>query len=100
MTTKVVKMCDMPITIAVKVFAMLNPGKVKIARKHYNTWWEDFYCITDTQPDKLVYPEGWYFSKEGFCNKNKSSNGRYEVAPMVNSSLKHWIYENGEYHTR
>lgn len=54
-------MCDMPGIIAAKVFQMLNISHVKFTMK------EKSLCgrviITDVEPKKLIFPEGWYYDK-------------------------------------
>ena len=79
MAAKVVKMCDMPLYIAVKVFEALNSGKVRVEGAHIL----DMTIVTDTEPMKLVYPEGWYYAKGCFSNKHQSTTGRYHEVHML-----------------
>ena len=86
MAAKVVKMCDMPLYIAVKVFEALNSGKVKVEGAHMF----DAVIITDTEPMDLVYPEGWYYAKGCFRNKHQSTTGSYYEAQMMMSDGTWW----------
>lgn len=77
-----VKMCDMSINVAIKVFEMLNPGRVK-----EKTLKNGVKVIgTDVEPKELVYPEGWYYAKGYFTNKHNTTTGLYEVEVMIKSS--------------
>ena len=80
---RVIKMCDMPIEVALKVFTMLNSGKVRVIGNR-------FFVITDEEPKNLVFPEGWYYAKGSFRNKHKSTTGMYEEAMMKKSSGEFW----------
>ena len=82
---KVVKMCDMPAKIAVKVFDMLNPGKMKIT---YNLR-GSMYIQTDTEPKALIYPEGWYYAKGCFRSKYKNPCSGEEL-PLIKSNGREW----------
>ena len=89
MAAKIVKMCDMPIAVAVKVFSMLNEGKIEVKEPG------DFFCtcymvVTDVEPKDLVYPEGWYYAKGAFRNKHLSTTGMYEEAKMFTSYGEPW----------
>lgn len=84
----VVKMCDMKVEIAAKVFEMLNHGKVKVDR---GNWLGDRANIkTDVEPKLLIYPEGWYYAKGSFRNKHTSTTGLYEEMRMVKSNGESW----------
>ena len=89
MAAKTVKMCDMSIAVATKVFEMLNNGKVVVKRPG------EGYCayyivVTDVEPSDLVYPEGWYYAKGSFRNKHMSTTGFYGEANMVTSKGEFW----------
>ncbi len=77
---KNVKMCDMPLCIAGKVFAMLNRDKVVFLHKETPTG--HHIILTDVEPKDLIYPEGWYYAKGTFRNKHQSTTGMYEEAYM------------------
>ena len=83
---KVVKMCDMPASVAMSVFEQLN-RQVKVKNRDC---WELRCIVTDAEPNELVYPEGWYYAKGCFRNKHTSTNGRYEEVKMVTSTGKEW----------
>ena len=88
----------MPVSIALKVFQMLNPGQVIVP---VNDCYESA-IITDTQPKELTYPEGWYYAKGCFRNKHMSSTGMYDEIRMETSDGREWrhmalyctLYEN------
>lgn len=84
----VVKMCDMQVEIAAKVFEMLNPGKVKVDN---GSWCSDRANIkTDVEPSELIYPEGWYYAKGNFRNKHTSTTGMYQEIRMIKSNGESW----------
>ena len=85
---RVIKMCDMPIEVALKVFTMLNSGKVRVTDSRVIG--NRFFVITDEEPKNLVFPEGWYYAKGSFRNKHKSTTGMYEEAMMKKSSGEFW----------
>lgn len=81
-----VKMCDMSKYIAATVFEMLNYGNVHLKDiKFIGT-----IIVTDIEPKKLVYPEGWYYAKGSLRNKHTSTTGMYEEIPMVKSNGDSW----------
>jgi hypothetical protein len=84
---KTVEMCNMDILIAMEVFAKLNAGKVRV-RERWGT--PDTVIITDIEPSQLVYPEGWYYAKGSFQNKNTSTTGGYCQVHMQKSNGKSW----------
>ena len=92
---KIVKMCDMDSSIAVKVFEMLNPGQIKVK---LNIYGEPIGIVTDTEPRILVYPEGWYYAKGSFRNKHMSSTGWYCEIRMEMGNGTPW-YEIAKYCT-
>ncbi len=51
--TEVVKMCDMPVCVALYAFSVLNQGKIETVMNVANG-----AIITDLEPSALVYPEG------------------------------------------
>ena len=85
---KVVKMCDMPVQIAVKVFEALNYGKVKAGMNLIYPC--EISIITNTEPKDLVYPEGWYYAKGAFRNKHTSTTGKYYEVNMWTEDGAHW----------
>ena len=85
---KTIKMCDMPLEIAVTVFQMLNPDRVKIkpiTRLNSRLW-----ILTDVEPKDLIFPEGWYYAKGAFRNKHMSTTGIYEEAQMLTTKGDSW----------
>ena len=83
---KTVKMCDMSIAVATKVFEMLNNGKLQA--KFINA---RYFIVTDVEPKDLTYPEGWYYAKGSFRNKHMSTTGMYGEAYMQTSDGTLWI---------
>ena len=65
-----IKSVDLPLEVAVKVFIMLNNDKVTYSAKMKT-------IFTTTDPENLLYPEGWYYGKECFRNKHNSTTGLY-----------------------
>lgn len=86
---KTVKMCDMPIAVATKVFEMLNPGIVRVQVPDY-VLITRYFIVTDVEPKDLTYPEGWYYAKGAFRNKHLSSTGMYEESRMRTSNGEYW----------
>lgn len=82
---KTIKSCDFNLGIAVKVFEMLNSGKVQKKILGMNT-----VLVTDVEPKDLVYPEGWYYAKGSFRNKHTSTTGLYEEIKMCKSDSSFW----------
>lgn len=78
-------MADLPINIVVRIFSELNRGKLIIV-----SGYEQETIITDTNPQDLTYPEGWYFQNGVFTNKYNTSTGRYSEAKIVNNAGKTW----------
>lgn len=87
MAAKVVKMCDMKASIAMKVFQMLNPEKVTL-KEHLRC--DGIYIYTDTEPKDLIYPEGWYYAKGAFRNKHQSTTGLYSEVLMFKNNGELW----------
>lgn len=87
---KMLKMSDLPIGVALKVFEMLNEGKVTILEPNDSTIVQ-YFVYTDTEPKELVYPEGWYYSSKGyFTNKHHSTTGQYSIAYMRTTEGDFW----------
>ena len=82
---KVVKTCDLSGEVAGKLFEMLNYGEVQYHRE--GTW---KYIVTDVEPSKLCYPEGWYYGKGCLRNKHTSTNGVYSEIDMMTSDGRMW----------
>ena len=84
---RVVKMCDMPVSIAARVFMSLNPEIVKVRRHKV---FLQLTIVTDVEPKELTYPEGWYYAKGRFRNKHTSSTGAYSEIVMRKSDGTLW----------
>ena len=84
--TKVVKSCDFPVEVAIKVFEMLNPR----VRAFWSPGIDGRTLITDVEPKDLTYPEGWYYAKGNFRNKHTSTTGVYYEIPMKKSDGTYW----------
>lgn len=85
---KTVKMCDMTGDVAARVFAMLNPEKVKV--KIAYDLGRVTVIETDTEPKDLIYPEGWYYAKGCFTNKHNSTSGAYASVVMFKTTGDIW----------
>ena len=83
---KTVKSSDYPVSIALKVFYMLNHETIQITKDSTL----QALIVTDTEPKDLVYPEGWYYAKGSFRNKHMSSNGIYSEVLMMKSDGSFW----------
>lgn len=81
----VVKMCDMPVRIAIKVFEYLNLGKVRVSCISDN-----LVIVTNTEPKDLSYPEGWYYANGTFRNKHTSTTGNYSEVEMTMENGERW----------
>lgn len=77
---KFIKSCDMPKSIILEIFRMLNPKNVEIIEQ-LNVL-SPKAIVSKVSPTKLVYPEGWYFAKGCLRNKHYSSSGFYEEIPI------------------
>lgn len=84
---RVVKMCDMPASIAARVFMALNPEIVKVRRHKV---FLHLTIVTDVEPKELTYPEGWYYAKGRFRNKHMSTTGAYSEITMRKSDGTLW----------
>ena len=90
---RTVRTADLSGTAAANLFAILNPGEVEYLKQHpfnFANIPTTGIIITDTNPKKLFYPEGWYFAKGNFRNKHNSSSGRYDEVPMLKSDGTPW----------
>ncbi|MGN1269988.1 MAG: hypothetical protein ACI4UU_03885 [Clostridia bacterium] len=89
MAAKTVKMCDMHISVAAKVFEMLNPGKVKVTESEFF----GKVIVTAIEPKELTYPEGWYYAKGNYRNKHQSTTGQYDEMMVVKPNGNVWSNE-------
>ena len=80
-----VKSCDYPVSIALKVFTMLNEG-IRIVPDSF----AGSCIVTDTEPKDLRYPEGWYYAKGNYRNKHTSTTGVYSEVPMRKEDGTYW----------
>lgn len=87
MASKVIKMCELPIEIAEKVFEAINGGKVRIVD---NKFW-GHVLVTNYKPEDLIYPEGWYYENGTFRNNVSCSSGIYQKTIMVSSCDDQWF---------
>lgn len=109
MNVKTIKMSDMPVEIALKVFEMLNEGKVKCLnrRQKYDFFSGkteylppigEYLIVTDTEPKDLVYPDGLYYSYGYYVNYETRTKPPIIEVPMVKSNLDWWS-NSAEYAT-
>lgn len=82
---KSVKMCDMPLSVAISALKGLNPGKVELR----NDYLWGMILVTE-EPKNLVYPEGWYYAKGNYRNKHTSTTGIYKEIPMYTKYGEPW----------
>lgn len=74
----VVKACDLASEIAVKVFELLNPGRLTFYTRPGSVT-----VIFKGDPDTLTYIEGWsYDAAKGVLTNAPQDGAKYEV-PMV-----------------
>ena len=88
-----VKTADLAASLAANLFAALNPMDVEYMRYHpfnQSSLPEIGLIVTDTNPDELYYPEGWYFSKGFFRNKHNTTSGLYEEIPVYKRDGTPW----------
>lgn len=78
------KMCDVHKSIASDVFQKLNGDNVCLKNDLR------LIIVTDIEPNQLIYPEGWYYSKGYFTNKHTSTTGLYGEVRMENSNGVSW----------
>lgn len=78
----------MPSNIAARVFEMLNTGKVTI-KVAYDIG-RVTAIVTDTEPQDLIYPEGWYYANGTFTNKHNSTTGMYSAVIMLDTNGDIW----------
>lgn len=82
------KTCDLPGRIAAELLVLLNPGMAFIREFPYSS--RDFEIVTKNHPEKLVFPEGWYFAKGTFRNKHYMTTGAYSEVSMVDQAGNPW----------
>ena len=88
---KMVRSADLPVQLAAKVFAALNPESVVYVRLDpFGSPNVSGTLVSYEDPNDLVYPEGWYFAKGEFRNKHNSSDGFYHTVPMHRPGGKFW----------
>ena len=104
---RTVQTCNLGYDEAAQLFALLNPKAVYLKHPHpYSnvyvfemdvpTYKPVFgtgggvLIITDLDPNRLVYPEGWYYAKGHLRNKHTSTTGLYSEVAMVNSAYQPW----------
>lgn len=89
-----VKVCDMRAKDVAQIFLMLNKDSVNLKEEPFGVT-----IVTDIEPDKLLYPEGWYYAKGSLRNKGTSSTGMYEEIPMFRKDGESWA-DYARYSTR
>ena len=88
MSAKTIKMCDLTGDMAAMIFCAINNGNVVLERFEFNS---EVVLYTDIEPSNLIYPEGWYYAKGNFRNKNTSSTGIYDEIPMLKHNGDSWM---------
>jgi hypothetical protein len=86
------KMADLDGFTAAKLFDQINGGLVKFVIDKDGFYGSDdsFVLVTDSDPNELTYPEGWYFAKGVYRNKHNSTTGCYSEVPMFKSTGERW----------
>lgn len=85
-TVKVIKTADFPKQLIAKIFKELNGTKVEIKTNANGV----LVIVTMTEPIKLIYPEGWYYSEGSLRNNHESSIGKQEEIPMIRPNGGSW----------
>ena len=90
---RMVKTADLSGAAAAELFSIINPGEVEYLKQHpfnFASMPITGVLVTDTNPNELFYPEGWYFAKGNFRNKHNSSTGAYDEVPMLKRDGTPW----------
>ena len=88
---KTVKTADLGGCLAARLFEALNPDVEYLEFDPIDLSNYAGVIVTDEDPESLIYPEGWYFSKGYFRNKHNSSTGLYEEIPMARRDGTYWL---------
>ena len=87
---KTVKTADLSGYLAARLFEALNPDVEYLIEDPFNLSNYNGLIVTDVDPERLVYPEGWYYAKGCLRNKHNSSTGLYEEIPMCRYDGSPW----------
>ena len=82
---RTIKSCNFNGKIAATIFCMLNPGQIHFLEKG-----ENLTLITNVEPSKLIYPEGWYYEDGWFRNRKTTDNECWYDIFMVDSRGNFW----------
>ena len=81
---KTFKTADLSVHTAAGLLAEMNYGVEYYPNSPFGS--DGGVIVTDTNPEDLLYPEGWYFAKGLFRNKR---NATLEL-PFVRRNAKYW----------
>ena len=104
---RTVQTCNLGYDEAAQLFALLNPKAVYLKHPHpYSNVYVfemdvptyppvfgtggGVLIITDLDPDRLVYPEGWYYEDGCLCNQRTNTTGTYVRIPMLTPRGQSW----------
>jgi hypothetical protein len=79
MRKKFLKTADWPVAVALNVFELMNLGNVSVRKDEYG----NYVIIAYKAPNKLRYPNGWYYAKGCFRNKHNTTKGNYHEVIML-----------------
>ena len=82
----VIKTADLPKQLIAKIFKEINGNKVELKTDANGV----LVIVTMTEPRKLTYLEGWYYSDGCIRNNNTSTTGSYEEIPLLRPNGCSW----------
>ena len=83
----VIRTADLSANLAAHLFESMNVGVEFLFDSPFGFGRAIF---TDTDPEELLYPEGWYYANGTFRNKHNSSTGLYEEIPIAKRDGTLW----------
>lgn len=99
------KTCNLSISCATELFAHMNVSPLRGASDSTPRVVNDRYSkflvnaiIIPKEPDKYMYPEGWYYDNGYFTNVKTTTTQNYGRAPMLKPNGESWA-ENAPYCT-
>lgn len=86
MKASTVKTADLPKTLIADIFKAINGNKVEIKTEANG----ELIIVTMTEPNKLLFPEGWYYEKGALRNEQTSTKGSVDEIPMRRRDGASW----------
>ncbi len=83
-----IKTCDFGAAAAIAAFVGLNMAEGKKLTVVTDSY--PYVIVTDDDPAKMLFPAGWYFTKNSLRNKHRSTTGAYEEIPVRKTSRQSW----------